>query len=343
MLGRLLAALLILVVVAVCRVVWMIRIYPHDFHREGQFENMLHLSDDVDPWTTWSKEDLQIACIGRTYAKRVVRLVVGCLMRDVERELPYIKKKLSAYSAIFKQVHVIIMENDSRDGTRGILLSWARKSPWENITFVCVNPVTFQKNDSRECQLGELFSDDRQWVSRGRIERMAYLRTRLHEYTCAWLKLNTTFQYVLYTDLDLHGIVYRRGIQHSFGCLALDPTLQVMGFRGTTENGWYWDSYAYEPVGGWMGNPGQLVNCKLASRKMGISQGLVPVICSFSGGTFIRSRDMDPTAGFHVMQVGPYALCEHIAFYRQFAHIYVNTNMIQTHTNFETHRTLSTI
>lgn len=315
----------------VVRILWLLKVYPCDFDPRGHFGDMVSIDDTCDPWTSWTKDDIILAKVGERHTQET-NLLVGCLVRDIEKELSFIVKKFTTLGKIFKRVHVIVMENNSRDRTRQIFLDWAKKSPWKNITYECVCPQTFAVN-TKECIM-TIFSDRRNGVCMQRIERMAYLRNRLHQYCCEWLQRNTAFDYVLYGDIDLHGIIYRQGIYHTFGCFLSDDSIQVIGFRGTTEKGWLWDPYAFEAYHNY-GDMGQLLSCKLESRNISISQGLVRVRCSFSGGTFIRARDMVKEYSYHTVKVGPVVLCEHVPFYRNFEHIYINTNMIQTHTNHE--------
>jgi hypothetical protein len=292
---------------------------------------MLQKDDGDDPWTTWTDNDILLVKNGKHIASQT-NLVMGCLVRDIEKDIQFVMKKLSTIGKTFRHIHVIVMENNSKDGIRQILLSWAKKSPWKNISFVCVHPETFEINTS-ECHLTNI-SDDRHGVFHSRISRMAYLRNRLHRYVCKWLKANPIYDYVLYSDIDLHGIIYQRGLYHTFGCFDSDHDIQVIGFRGTTEKGWLWDSYAFERYSN-RGDTCQLAMCKMTSGQIDISSStrLVKVRCSFSGGTFIRARDMHEEFHYDAISVGSFVLCEHVPFYRNFEHVYINTNMIQTHTN----------
>lgn len=322
------------------RVLWLHKVYRYKFSPCGHFTNMLELDDEVDPWTEWTENDMLLTHLGRELASKT-SLLMGCLVRDIEKEIPFVVKKLSTLSRTFQRIHVIFMENNSKDRTREIILNWCNKSMWPNISFVCVHPETFETN-TEKCHLQNV-STIRHGICHSRISRMVYLRNRLNQYVCQWLKKNPSFQYVLYSDIDLHGIIYQRGLYHSFGCFHVDSSIQVIGFRGTTEKGWLWDSYAYESYNNFT-NVAQLAMCKMSSGEVdiSISDRLLRVSCSFSGGTFIRARDMSENFHYSVVSVGSLALCEHVPFYRNFEHIYINTNMIQTHTNFET-RELSII
>jgi len=292
----------ILVIALTIRILWLHKVYPYEFSPNGHFTNMLQKDDEVDPWTTWTDDDMLLVKNGKYIANRT-NLVMGCLARDVEKEIQFVMKKLSTIGKTFQHIHVILMENNSKDRTRKILLSWVEKSPWKNITFVCVHPETFEINTA-ECHLMNL-SDDRHGVFHSRISRMAYLRNRLHNYVCKWLKVNPQYDYVLYSDIDLHGIIYQRGLYHTVGCFHSDPDIQVIGFRGTTEKGWLWDPYAFERYNN-RGDIYQLAMCKMTSGQIDISSSvrLVKVRCSFSGGTFIRARDMLEEFQYDVISSG---------------------------------------
>ncbi len=297
---------------------------------------MLDLPDEVDPWTLWTLKDLEIAENGRKFALET-NLVISALLRNAEKELPYIHKKLNLLSSLFNRVHVIIMENDSKDKTRKILLEWVQGKPWDkgNVTLECVHPETFEIN-TPECHLATAKNNNiRYGCTAGRIERMVFLRNQLHIYTCDWLRKNLSYTFALYADLDLHGIIYRRGICHTFGKFLIHPHIQVIGFRGTSPNGWLWDPFAFEAFEELKAYTavGQFLNCRSGTRKINFSQGLIRVSCSFSGGTFIRVRDLKPEFRFERVYLikNFLAICEHVPFYRNFNYFYINTQMVQTH------------
>jgi hypothetical protein len=306
--------------------------YPYQFDKKDHFLGNIHIPNENDPWTTWSKKELEIAKKGREFALKT-NIVVSGLLRNASKNMLFVKKKLQILSSLFGNIHVILMENDSHDNTRKTLLNWARESPFKNITFECVHPETFAINEP-ECKVRDYRNNNiRDGCFAGRIERMTFLRNQLHEYTCAWLEKNPSFEFVLYADLDLRGIFFKRGICHTFGKFMFRPHIQVIGFRGTTSKGWLWDPYAFESIHT-KSNFGQFITCRISTRQINFSQGLVRVSCSFSGGTFIRARDFKPEYKFKCEFAlnNMFAICEHIPFYRNFKYMFINTYMVQTHT-----------
>jgi hypothetical protein len=128
-----------------------------------------------------------------------------------------------------------------------------------------------------------------------------------------------------------------------------EANVEAVGFRGTTEDGWLWECYAFESFvpesdeSYWF----QWLLSKFRTRNVGISKGLVPVDSSFSGGVFLTrelfmSKVLDSGYKLETIALGQVAICEHVPFFRQInwdlesgkkcKRFFINTNMITTHT-----------
>ena len=327
---KIIIIIIIIIIAIAIGIIFLFNHYPRKFETLGHFKNMIKISDEVDPWTTWSDDDIKLVNEGKQYSK-TISLVLAILVRDISKEIKFIKKKITNLSRIFKRIHVIVFENDSTDTTRKIFLRWVKHSPWENVSFRCVDPVTFELNKD-ECKLQKRFSNSTKGI-RGRILRLSYLRNQLHQYTCQFLLKNPEFEYVLNSDMDLHGNIYTQGILHTFGHFLARPDIQCIGFRGTTRNGWLWDPYAFENTTKSSSQLFKVLTCRLATKSIGFSEGLIKVDSTFSGGIFIRAREMNKDFNYNIINIiGSFAFaCEHIAFNHNFKNLYINTHMVLTH------------
>jgi len=93
---------------------------------------------------------------------RTYDLIIGLLARDCEQQLRANIERIAELQAIIPNSAVVAVENDSQDGTKAVLQSWAESS-------AAVHIDSFTLNDGSSTS----------GVSQARIERMAYCRNRL--------------------------------------------------------------------------------------------------------------------------------------------------------------------
>jgi len=145
------------------------------------------------------------------------RVVIASLVRDVERSLPEIIKKAESVGKMFKDYVVLVVENDSKDKTRELLLRWAVKNPKVTILGCGVNV--------NECHMPKAPKTDGHYVDRTRIQKMVDLRNVYLDYI---KEHYLDFDYTMMWDLDMIGSVYLDGIQHSLGYLSQHPDVDVV-------------------------------------------------------------------------------------------------------------------
>jgi hypothetical protein len=326
-----------------------------DFQQHGHFLPrgvVLPLEKlDCDPWTSWTTEEMREAELGAERAKRTT-IVVGSLVRNCEYVFEKMQRRLEVLGSIFRRVDCLLVENDSTDGTRTILLEWREKllgTENNNIFLTILDPLTDDQNQPHSSSLHEQFSNSTmEGMGAERIGRMVFLRNRLNR--CIKQHCSThasECEIVLITDLDLRGHWYRRGIQQTVHIILGNDDdgrrhVPAVGFRGTTEKGWLWDFYAFEPFlpdgeGYWQ----QLMFAKPRTREVGISHGLYDVNSCFSGGVFMKRELFFSLKREYTLEttlMGRYAVCEHVPYFRQInggrktdSLFCVNTNMITTH------------
>ena len=56
------------------------------------------------------------------------KVLITSLVRDVADRLPEIRKKAEKVGEMFLDYKILIVENDSKDGTRDLLLKWAMEN-----------------------------------------------------------------------------------------------------------------------------------------------------------------------------------------------------------------------
>lgn len=168
------------------------------------------------------------------------RVVFAALVRDVEDRMPEIEKKVEKMGKMFEDYRVLIVENDSKDGTRKYLLSWAKRNPrvtilgcGRNVTGTCSIKSAVDKTDGHG-------------VDRRRINKMVDLRNIYLEEIKTNQEL-AEFDYAIFWDLDMIGSVYIDGVAHSMDYLERRPDIDVVCAYGIYRWGLltlFYDTYA---------------------------------------------------------------------------------------------------
>jgi hypothetical protein len=147
-----------------------------------------------------------------------------------------IKKKAEALGNLFKDYRILIVENDSSDGTRDKLLAWAAQNP--KVTILGCG------HNAPQCKIPKTPKTDGHGVDRPRIEKMVYLR---NIYLQEIKERYADSDYVAVWDLDSIGSVYLDGVAHTMGLFGIDPEISVVCANGIYRWGsltLFYDSYA---------------------------------------------------------------------------------------------------
>jgi len=262
-------------------------------------------------------------------------VVICGLVRDVESQIPYIIQKVERVANLFQKYKILIVENDSKDNTRSLLLKWSEKNKNVIILGCGVN--------QKECKLNMPKTQAHE-IERWRIEKMVKLRNEYISYINSNL---SDYDYCIVWDLDVIGIVYLDGIANSIGWMNSNDLLTNESKIDSSEfsidaicaNGiykfaspsWayvYYDTYAhldynekYDINNHFTHSLSKRIGCRYA-----FGEKLQKVKSCFSGFTIYRISsikglmyDMSPENNLE---------CEHVRFNRHLSNVYVNPSMI---------------
>lgn len=173
------------------------------------------------------------------------RVIIAGLVRDVEESIPDIIQKCEKLGEMFTGYKVLIVENDSFDGTRRALLDWARINPNVVILGCGVN--------AKECKIPKTPKTEGHSVTRSRIDKMTLLRNIYLDYIKDHLSdPDLGYTYSVFWDLDSKSVVYEDGIHHSLGYMSTHPDVGVMcayGIYHWSAFTMFYDTYALVDLG----------------------------------------------------------------------------------------------
>ena len=242
------------------------------------------------------------------------KLIIASLVRDVEPNIPQIIQKVESLGKYFKDYIVLIVENDSKDRTRPMLLRWRKQNPRVHVLGCGVNATN-------ACKLPKTPKTIGHQVDLPRLEKMATLRNIYLDYMKKHLDPKE-WPYTLVWDLDSLSVVYEDGFLHSIGAMVKNPDVGVMCANGIYNWGaftYFYDALAYlekgedfhiddhmahnirhgvlESIGERGGDPHEVDSC-------------------FSGFTIYRSSELVKPKVTYTLPKGQ-MLCEHVALHQR--------------------------
>jgi hypothetical protein len=248
------------------------------------------------------------------------RVVICSLLRDVEKNIPSIIKRVERVGSKFLDYRVIIVENDSIDNTRKLLLQWSNR----NDKIIILGCGVYQPT----CTLtqAQIKTDDHT-VSANRISKMVYLRNIYLDFIKSHYRY---FDYTIVWDLDIVGSVYIDGIANSFGWFPLlhADAICAYGIYKWSFLKLYYDTYAH------IDYEDQFhINLKsIHDVRKGLghqySRGETPiqVRSCFSGFTIYMTSSLLPHR--YEMSLPDNIECEHAVLNKNLTHVYMNPSMI---------------
>jgi len=132
------------------------------------------------------------------------KIVIGGLFKDSSKKFDLFKKRMNNLSKYFKDLQIVIFENDSSDNSRILLLDWEKKQSNVHIIKLVDNEFCLLKNNSA-VSYGAL--------SNKRMMLMAQYRNYVKEYTDLYFN---DYDYFSIIDTDAAGPININGLAHSF-------------------------------------------------------------------------------------------------------------------------------
>lgn len=271
------------------------------------------------------KYDLEVSR-GEILAKQKT-VVIATMVRDVESRVAVIKKKVEATGDMFADYRVLVVENDSKDGTRAELLKWVSENPRVTVLGCGYN--------EKMCKLPKTPKTEGHSVDRGRIQKMVdlrniYLAEIRGESTNGRANLEGirsnpylgSSDYCFFWDLDSISSVYLDGIAHSINLLESQPEISVVAANGLYRWGAFtifYDTYA-------LLHTNEKFNIK-DKRSHDIRKGLwearysrgddpVEVDSGFGGFAIYRTKNLLADGVKYDMTPGENIECEHVRLHK---------------------------
>jgi hypothetical protein len=194
--------------------------------------------------TTKSRDEDRLRAAGRRIMRRSSVAICG-LARDCAGKLDVMIPQLERLGSDFAASRFVAVENDSRDNTDVVLSSWRKANRSVRLIQFCYRAQAPARQPPRT-------SARRRWFGPERMQRMVFARNLYLEA----LSEEPLPDFVIVIDLDIRSFSLE-GVAHSFGLLDDWDVVTANGTRYSIRNPFrtsvYWDSYAYEPCGGFPG------------------------------------------------------------------------------------------
>lgn len=257
--------------------------------------------------------------IGKIYTK-TKKVVICTLLRDAEKKLDKIKERSEKVGSLFQDYRILVVENDSQDKTRNLLLEWRDQNPKVEILGCGIN--------QKSCKLKHDPTVGHS-VTFKRIKKMALLR---NIYLNRVYEKYSDFDFVIVWDLDIIGNVYLDGILHSMSKFN-KPYINAICANGIYRWGTlniFYDTYALLRK-----NQKFHISQKLCHDiKEGLTfnysrdNSLVNVDSCFSGFTIYRLQNIFDSYHDIPKESDDNLNCEHVTLNKKLSGIFMNPKMI---------------
>lgn len=253
-------------------------------------------------------------------------MVICTMLRDARKNMKQIITRAEKLGGMFKDYRILVVENDSKDGTREALIEWKERNP-KVVVLGC------GINSSEACSIkSATVKTEGHSVNRQRIEKM----TKLRNIYLDFVKRNLShFDFMAVWDLDIIGSVYIDGVANTIGQFTHPsgvPDASAICAYGIYR--WslmeiYYDTYAHLDDG----DDFHINEKGIHDLKKGLGvkyrRGNPPqqVKSCFSGFTIYKISSIRPDVEYDMSPPGNVE-CEHVRLHRQLEKIYLNPSMI---------------
>ena len=272
--------------------------------------SILNLDCNIDPL-----QELQ----GQEYFKDKKVIITG-LIRNSEDTIDKLKLNLKKIANIFHDYRVLIVENDSNDNTRKLLLQMAREDPKIIILGCGINVDKCSIKDSSNTDKG---------IGANRIKKMTKLRNIYLDYIKDNKNEFESYDFLICMDMDIIGTIYTAGLLHSGYLFKEDNTIDGLCANGIQIynnilyiSKLYYDSYALKMAK----DPGKVSSIEVFPYPKCLN-GSIKVKSCFGGFAIYRFESLKGKAHLFKMENKNDAICEHTTLNEQLDNIYINPYM----------------
>lgn len=210
-------------VVVIIAIIWLVQRYGRAIH-----EPTFHVKEE------FKQEHDDAVKQGRSLA-RERRVIIAGMLRDGEDSIPHMLEKCRHLGSLFKEYKILVVENDSKDNTRKLLLD----QPDIEVLGCGVNVSSCKYNDIKT---------DGHIVAQNRMEKMARLRNiyleRVQQHYADW-------EYMCVIDMDLLSTIYDDGVYNTLYWMDKKKADAMCGNGVYTLPGmqFYYDTFAHINLG----------------------------------------------------------------------------------------------
>lgn len=259
------------------------------------------------------------------------RVVICGLIRDRESHVIRLKEQLNMLTNVFADYAIVIVENDSIDGTRRELINWAKTDSHVHI-IGCDNKT----NSIQACNLSLDATKIQFLPETRRIEKMVRLRNMYLNYVTNHSILKH-YDYIIVEDFDLTSFTYIDGLYSTGFHLNNDSTIDAICSNGIYYNKLfgnrisfetYFDPYAHKDQ--YNQNWSMAYNDIWSSffRQYTCNDNLIPVQSCFSGRTIYRLKSLKGKYYRTYLDQHNQVICEHVGLHQSLNNMYLNSEMI---------------
>lgn len=256
-------------------------------------------------------------------------IVICTLLRDIAPKLQEIRLRAERLGKSFRDYRILVVENDSSDGSRSLLKKWR-----ENNSRVIILGCGVNSKDD-DCRLPRAsVKTDGHGIDRNRIEKMTLLRQIYLDYVKKELP---NFDYAVVWDMDIIGTVYLDGVANTIGHFdhPSSPTKDADAICAYGIYRWgmvtlYYDTYAHVDKDDKFHIDLKTVHDIKKGLGVQYSRGHppLPVVSCFSGFTIYKISSLLDSNVVYDMSPPDNLECEHVRLHRHLSKVYLNPSMI---------------
>ena len=249
------------------------------------------------------------------------RVVLCGLIRDKEDRVVDAVTKMVLLGNYFIDYRILIVENDSKDNTRQLLLQYSK-----NNNKIIILGCGYNEDS---CSINSALSTSK-LPDMKRITKMATLRNLYLDYI---RKHYMDYDYMMVIDMDIEGSLYIDGVANSFGHMSLNKDIEAVGANGLISYQYglrYYDTLAYTDLGGpleWnsLNYKKYLDSAAITLKPYSHGEPMKRVLSCFGGAAIYKIDKITRDTNYDYSK-NKYS-CEHGYFNRHFQ-MYLNPSMI---------------